>query len=248
VGCQSTGARRTLGRGGLVVAVLVLALAASRAPAQDHDGATARDAAPQLAPDAREAVTPPDLPAIGKWMIARDGSVAHWLGALYDGKRLREPINIVIVDRQAKSAGEARQRLLAAVAAAGYPIRFGHSTGYRALIGGLPYRQLPSGYDDAFSDGIFELTNNHGRLFGPSVFQDAYVAIGAFSREEMRPFRWPEHGYASFNRARDDFAQSLDRRTPFRRVGPVDLSNAIADDPDVTTGDHDGRAVLLIAR
>jgi hypothetical protein len=229
-----------------LIAALVLALAASRAPAQDADGA--RDSAPALAPVAREAVTPPDLPAIGKWMIARDGSVAHWLGELYDGKRLREPINVIIVDRQAKSVGEARQRMLAAAAAAGYPIRFGHSTGYRALIGGLPFRQQPSGYDDAFSNGVFELTNNHGRLFGPSTFQDAYVTIGAFSREEIRPFRWPEHGYASFNRARDDFAQSLDGRTPFRRAGTVDLSNAIADDPEVTTGDHDGHAVVLIAR
>ena len=49
------------------------------------------------------------------------------------------------------------------IAAAGYPVRFGHSTGYRGLIGGDLHGQLPQGRDDAFADRIFEESNNHGR-------------------------------------------------------------------------------------
>jgi hypothetical protein len=179
---------------------------------------------------------PDGLPVLGKWMLDRDGSPAHWLGEIYEGKGLREPINIIIVDGGAASD-----------AAAGYPIRMGHSAGYRAVIGGQTYSQLPTGWDDAFSNNLFELSNNHGRLFGPRKQGAFYVFVGAFSREEVSPFRWPEHRYGSFNRARDDFSEQLHRWTPFKRVGSVGLDNAIRDDPRVTTGDHDGKAVLLRA-
>jgi hypothetical protein len=71
--------------------------------------------------------------------------------------------------------------------------------------------------------------------------------VAAFSREEVDPFRWLGHRYASFNKARDDFTQKLDRATPFKVSGFVRLDNAILDDPAVTTGDHDGMAVLVRA-
>jgi hypothetical protein len=219
-----------------IVATLILAAVAVRAqPAVPH-GAMPADVA---APDG--------LPAIGKWMIAGDGSIAHWLGEIYEGKRLREPINVIVVDAAATSPDHAKERLIAAAIAAGYPVRFGHSTGYRALIGSELHPQLPAGRDDAFSNGIFELSNNHGRMFGPHKAGDVYVATGAFSREEVRPFRWPEHGYASFQRARDDFAHQLDRATAFKLSGFAALDNALTSDPGVTTGDHDGRAVVLRA-
>ena len=107
-------------------------------------------------------------------------------------------------------------------------------------------QQLPAGRDDAFSNRVFELSNNHGRMFGPHR-TDAHVFIGAFSREAVDPLRWPGHRYASFNQARDDFARELDRRTRFKSAGFVDLGNAIAGDANASTGDHDGRAVLLRA-
>lgn len=203
--------------------------------------------APPSVPSIDDVVAPPGLPIIGKWMIARDGTIAHWLGEALQGKRLREPINLIVVDAAAQSEKEAADRLVRAAAEAGYPIRFGHSTGYRGFIGDQLYPQLPAGRDDAFSNRVFELSNNHGRLFGPHKAGDVYVFTGAFSREEMRPFRWPEHGYASFNIARDDFAAKLDRSTPFKLSGRVDLQNAISDDPALTTGDHDGEAVVLRA-
>jgi hypothetical protein len=218
------------------------------ATAQAQQNAPTPEAPSRQPITAADVVTLPGLPSIGKWMVTRDGSIAHWLGESYAGKHLREPINVILVDTAATNPEDAKQRLIAAVTAAGYPVRFGHSAGYRALIGGHSYDQLPAGRDDAFSNRIFELSNNHGRLFGPHRFGDSYVSIGAFSREDIRPFRWPEHGYASFNQARDDFAQNLDRNTAFKIEGAVDLANAIAGDPQISTGDHDGRAVLLRTR
>lgn len=187
---------------------------------------------------------PPGLPAIGKWMIDAEGSVAHWLGQVVDGKALREPINVIILDSVSGSAGEAMKRIEAASAAAGYPVRFGHSTGYRALIGGKPFAQLPKGRDSAFSNDVFELTNNHGRLFGPHQFGTGYLFTGAFSREQVR-LEAPQHGFASFNQARDDYARQLTLRSEFKLSGFVNLGNAIVGDPKIGTGDHDGVAVLL---
>jgi hypothetical protein len=192
-------------------------------------------------------VKPDGLPEIGKWMIDRDGTVAHWLGEIYEGKHLREPINVILVDAGAAGADHARQRLVEATIAAGYPIRFGHSAGYRGYIAGQLYAQLPTGRDDAFSNRIFELSNNHGRIFGPHWTNETYVFIGAFSREAVDLLRWPGHRFASFNQARDDFARNLDRQTLFKSAGFVALDNASVGDPNVTTGDHDGRAVLLRA-
>lgn len=143
--------------------------------------------------------TPPDLPAIGKWMLGSDGAAAHWLGERFRGKGLREPINVVIVDEAARDAAEATARVLAAAQEAGYPVRMGPSTGYGAVIGGQLYAQLPRGRDDAFSNDPFEISNNHGRVFGPHQAGGAFVFIAAFSREEVDPFRSPGHRYASFN-------------------------------------------------
>lgn len=58
-------------------------------------------AGPRSAPSAATAFAPSDiarprdLPPIGKWMIGPDGSAAHWLGEIVDGKVLREPINVI---------------------------------------------------------------------------------------------------------------------------------------------------------
>jgi len=238
-----------MARTSIALLSVVLGLAATAAGAQDMP------AAPPL-PDrggvngtlpAEDIAVPPGLPAIGKWMIDRNGVIAHWLDETVRGRRLREPINVIVVDAAAAGADEAKRRLVAAAKKAGYPARFGHSTGYRGFIGNQLYAQLPAGRDDAFSNDVFEVSNNHGRLFGPYTMDGVYVFVGAFSREEVRPYRRPAHRYALFNRARDDFSQRLDRKTPFKLSGFVKLDNAIVGEPGVTTGDHDGLAVLLRA-
>src|SRR5262245_15212368 len=58
-----------------------------------------QSSSPLLATDAEAAS--PGLPAIGKWMIDHSGTVAHWLGAHLEGKRLYEPINVILIDEGA---------------------------------------------------------------------------------------------------------------------------------------------------
>ncbi|WP_404290199.1 hypothetical protein ACD578_01365 [Microvirga sp. RSM25] len=202
------------------------------------------EARPQQRPDI-DVATPEGLPAIGRWMLTAQSVPSDWLGEIYEGRNLREPINVIIVDEGASSVDDAKARLLAAAARAGYPIRFGHSTGYQGFIGGQLYAQLPQGRDDAFSNDIFEVSNNHGRIFGPHQFGQGYLFAGAFSREEIDPIRDPPHSYGSFNRARDDFTQRLNRSTDFKVSRFVDLGNALIGDPKLTTGDHDGIAVVV---
>ncbi|RFA29356.1 hypothetical protein CAI21_09815 [Alkalilimnicola ehrlichii] len=192
-------------------------------------------------------VHPPGLPVIGKWMLDPDLSPAHWLGERYRAKRLREPINVLLLDRVAASEQQARQRLSAAMAAAGYPSREGHSSGYRGYIGTKTYPQLPSKREHAFSNEPFEVNNNHGRVFGPRAGARGFLFIAAFSREHVDPLRKIKHGYASFNQARDHVASKLDEQGAYRLRGFVHLRNSIVNDTAVCTGDHDGMAALLIA-
>ncbi|SCY88437.1 hypothetical protein [Microvirga guangxiensis] len=190
---------------------------------------------------------PPGLPSIGKWMLTAQDVPSDWLGEVYEGKILREPINIIIVDEGAISRADAVARLIAAARSAGYPIRLGHSAGYQAVIGGQLFAQLPKGWDDAFSNEVFELSNNHGRIFGPYMLGQIYLFTGAFSRERVDPFRWPGHRFASFNQARNDFVERMDRTTAYKMSSSVSLDNALADNPKLTTGDHDGNAFILRA-
>jgi hypothetical protein len=48
--------------------------------------------------------------------------------------------------------------------------------------------------------------------------------------------------------ARDDFTQNLDRQTAYKLSAFVNMDNAIIKDRYVTTGDHDGIAVLVEAK
>lgn len=225
----------------MLAMLLVCGLAATgTAQAQSEDGA----GAPKFAFGPEDVAQPEGLPELGKWMIDPDGTVAHWFSATYEGKHIREPINVVLVDHGATSLEDAKARLVAAAAAAGYPSRYGHSSGYRGFIGGDMYDQLPQD-GHAFSNRPFEFDNNHGRIFGPAPYEDGYLFIAAFSREQIELFREPPHQYESFDRARDDFTQKLGSASGYRIVGFVDMDNAIINDPQITTGDHDGRAVLM---
>jgi hypothetical protein len=196
---------------------------------------------------ATESATLPGLPAIGLWMLARDGSVADWLGAPCQGKKLLEPINVIIVDRFAASMEDAVSRLKAASEKTEFDLREGHSSGYSALIGGQAFPQFPAGTEETFSDAPFTLNNNHGRIFGPIEWEGSYVFTGAFSRENVDIVTKVKHQFASFDRARDAFSQKFSAKTEYRLSSFVYLGNDFPDDPSITTGDHDGMAVLLAA-
>jgi len=186
------------------------------------------------------------LPRIGKWMIAPDMKPACWLNQLYEGKGLREPINVIIVDRLSTSEAEAEAALLSACKAAGYPDRYGHSTGYKGEMDGRLFSQFPQRNERAFSNRWFILNNNHGRIFGPYFKGGRYYFIAAFSREIVDWLKIKEiHQFGSFSQARDDFSWNMDRKTSYKVKGFLDLDNAIVGDPKVGTGDHDGLAVIL---
>ena len=194
-----------------------------------------------------EKASPPSLPDIGLWMLAADGNVADWLEGPYQGKMLLEPINVIIVDAFATSSEEAAARLLAACGKAGFPQREGHSGGYSAMIGDAVLSQFPAGADDCFSDALFTFSNNHGRIFGPVEWKGTFVFTGAFSRESVDVVTKVKHLFQSFDRARDAFTQKMASKSEYQVSAFVPLGNAIIGDDALTTGDHDGVALLLRA-
>ncbi len=190
---------------------------------------------------------PEGMPSFGKWMYTPFFKAADWLGLPYKGKTLYEPINVIIEDAYARSPEEASQRLIAAAAKAGFPSRWGHSTGYLAYVNGAFRKQLIGDKHHAFSDAKWNKANNHGRIFGQVFFRDKYWFFAAYSREDTALFRKIRHRYASFNAARDKFAWSMDDATVYKVSRFVPLGNAILGSDKETTGDHDGLAVLLEA-
>ena len=196
-------------------------------------------------PAPADVAAPAGLPEMGKWMLTSENQPAQWLGQPYRGRDLREPINIIIIDDIAKSSQEARERLLSNFKEVGFPVREHHSTGYQGYIGGVLYPQIPEGTRVAFSDELAELDNNHGRVFGPHLFQGTWIFVAAFSREEVDPLDKVRHRYGSFNRARDALAHGLDFKTNYKIRAFVSLNNAMIGDSKTSTGDHDTIAVLL---
>lgn len=189
-----------------------------------------------------------NLPPIDKYMLVKENNKlvpAHWLGAKYLGKTLQEPINIVIVDALSKTEDEAKNKLLSACEKAGFPLRMGHSSGYFTTIDGKTISQFDPKPTHAFSDAPFELNNNHGRIFGPFSFKGKLYFVAAFSRENVAPLKKVKHQYNSFNYARDRFAEALDEKTSYQKIRFVNLENAILQSNELTTGDHDGIAVVL---
>jgi len=232
---------RSIFRISLLAAALLFAPSSlpAAAPAPGFDG---------YRPDSADVIEPAGLPSIGKWMIAPDLQPAHWLGEIYENKELREPINVVIVDAYSRSPQEAEAVLLQAATQSGFPSREGHSCGYWGWIGDRLHPQFPGTPAHAFSDEPYELNNNHGRFFGPYRYKDAFIFVGAVSREKVAPLSMPRHQYVSFNRGRDTFAEAMDLHSPFHRIAFVNLDNALIDRPDLGTGDHDGMAAVLTRR
>lgn len=196
-------------------------------------------------PDRADVAEPAGLPPIGKWMIAPDLQPAHWLGQIFEGRNLREPINVVIVDAHSRTPEEARAGLLQAATRAGFPSREGHSGGYWGWIGDRLHPQFPDTPGHAFSDEPFELNNNHGRFFGPYRHEGRFLFVGALSRERVAPLSMPRHQYVSFNQGRDKFADAMDTHSAYRRTAYLNLDNAVVDSATLGTGDHDGVAAVL---
>jgi hypothetical protein len=183
---------------------------------------------------------------VGPWLLDRQGNPARWLGHPYRGRTLFEPINVLVVDPFARSAEEASRKILSASEAGGFGVSLGQSCGYQGLIGGRAFSQLPVQKDTAFSDGLPFSTNDHGRLLGPARSDQGWVFSGGFSRESFHFFSALHHQFVSFNQAREAYGRKLVATGLYRVAGYVTLGN-LADDATSTTGDHDGRALVLEA-
>lgn len=182
-----------------------------------------------------------NLPQIDPFMYKPDSvNYAVWLDRKQsDGRFIREPINIIIVDSRAKDSLEAIARLLTAFTLADFPPRFGHTGGYFGKMDGKLNHQQPSVSQHAFSDYMWAFTNNHARIFGPYKVENAYYWIGSSSRE-----RGISHDYVSFDRARNDLANMLVSKANAVVISQISLNNKL-DDSEFSTGDHDGKATMI---
>ena len=182
---------------------------------------------------------------IGRWLLTGREVPANWLGQKFQGKMMREPINVILVDEVAATPDAAVQYLLESCEAIGYLSRPGHSSDYRGQIGNVIYSQLPRQQNHAFSNAMYILPNNHGRIFGPHFFAGYYYFSGALSREAINLFAEVRHVYASFEMAKQDFAARMQAGGRYSVAGAVAMENVFLPSESMTTGDHDGTAVLL---
>jgi hypothetical protein len=196
--------------------------------------------------DTKDVAKYESLPPLGKWMLQADLKPSNWLGQAYQHKELREPINIIIIDRKSGDSQEAQAKLVKNCAQAGYPLRWGHSSNYKGYLGNDYFTQIGEEKFKAFSNAPAEINNNHGRIFGPYKRQGKYYFAGAFSREIIDVRKIKEmHQYGSFNQARDDFAWKMDKKSEYKVKAFINLNNAIINNQTLTAGDHDGIAILL---
>jgi hypothetical protein len=184
------------------------------------------------------------FPNLGLWMLAPDGEIAHWLGQPFRSRRVLEPINVIILDREAKDEADATKRLELTMIRAGFRNRGTHSAGYMAYIVGEIRNQLHAKNRKAYSDASFIFSNDHGRVFGPVRCESGLVFTAALSRENADPLSM-KHTLKSFNMARDRFVDALASTGIYRISGYLQLGNAVLSSAVYTTFDHDGIAVLL---
>jgi len=184
---------------------------------------------------------------IGKWMLESNGDISDYGGQPYTGRTLLEPVNVIIVDPTSTSKAEATQRLNAAMFWSGFPAQPVHSTGFQGTIDDVTYGQQPTGLLSGYSDNLFILPNDHGRIFGPDPVETSsgYVWSGAFSTEQLGIYNLlPTHTYVSSDMARAALAMRLILSGQATFVAMVPLDNAV-NTATTTTGDHDGYAVVL---
>lgn len=185
---------------------------------------------------------------IGTWMLKSNGQIADWGGKRYDGKKLLEAVNVIIVDPHSTTGSQAHRGLNNAMLRARFPAQPLHNFGFRGNIDDVTYGQKPYGPLLAYSDNFFLFRNNHGRFFGPDPIQTeaGFVWSGAFSTERVGfSGLLPGHVYVSSNAARDALATALISGGQATYGGLVPLQNAY-NTPTTTTGDHDGFAVVLV--
>lgn len=185
---------------------------------------------------------------IGKWMLTWNERIANWGGKKHDGKTLLESVNVIIVDPNSTTRTQAVRQLNKAMYRAGFPAQPFHSNAFLGSIDDVIYGQQPRGPLQSYSNDLFLLPNDHGRIFGPDPLETSsgYVWSGAFSTERFGFSRGvPGHFYVSSNEARADLVAAMIASGQATYGGLVPMENAY-NTPNTTTGDHDGFAVVLV--
>ena len=206
------------------------------------------DTAPATTPYLPTDTAPTPYGDVGKWMLESNGQISDYGGQPYDGKTLLEPVNVIIVDPNSKSAAESTAKINRDMFLAGFPAQPIHSSGFLGLIGSKTYGQQAPPLT-AYSDNLFIFQNDHGRLFGPApATGGGYVWSGAFSTETPTIYNGlPTHAYVSSDAARDALVLRLLATGQVQSISYIALDNAV-DDPNTTTGDHDGYAVVIVLK
>jgi len=106
----------------------------------------------------------------------------------------------------------------------------------------------PLGFGAAYRDAPFWEANAHLRTFGGITDGDGkYIFTASVSDEYLISTGGllPTHAYESFVDARTQLAANM-VAIGATELGTIDMQNEIsASDPDFTTGDHDGNAVVI---
>ena len=104
--------------------------------------------------------------------------------------------------------------------------------------------QVANPAGQAFAKGIGSAREERLRLFGPWKTGDGYVFLAGIAAQNVTG---QGRIFSDFMVTREATADALNSRTPFRKKGYVDLLSKV-DTARETTADHDGCAVLLVAR
>jgi hypothetical protein len=183
-----------------------------------------------------------NFPEFGKYLLDKNKNPSKWLNRKAGGKIIVEPINVLLADEISQTEEESKKLLINSLTSAGFKISWGHITPRYGIIENKVFKQLPDKIFHSFADKLFWKENNHGRFFGPHILEKVFYYIGAVSRETA-----VTHKYLSFLLARESFSSGLNDCTGFKMSGLFDAGNIINDGGEIT-GDHDGKAALLIAK
>lgn len=177
----------------------------------------------------------------GLWVL-RGRTRADVDGLRVQGRALREPVNVVLIDLFAKTPQDALLRATAALDAVGLKPSDRYTHGYQAYLNGTFQPEVPAG--QAFARGVGSAREERLRLFGPWKSGDGYVFLAGIAAQNVTR---QGRTFSDFMVTREATADALNSRTVFKKKGYVDLLSKV-DTPRETTADHDGCAVILVAR
>ena len=177
----------------------------------------------------------------GLWVL-RGRTRADVDGLKVEGRSLREPVNVVLIDLFAKTPQDALLRATAALDAVGLKPSDRYTHGYQAYLSGTFQPEVPAG--QVFARGIGSAREERLRLFGPWKSGDGYVFLAGIAAQNVTG---QGRTFSDFMVTREATADALSSRTAFKKKGYVDLLSKV-DTARETTADHDGCAVVLVAR